>query len=119
MKIKFSTRIVILTKTKAYKIPIDRRGLIQCRNEYSVWKSMIPVRPFLAPLVWYRFGIVCQERVQPIKEFDRRLVYLLKDKIPKLNIENCDLHNQDNWGLYNNEQVLLDYGIDQKVSEMY
>lgn len=110
---------MLITKTRVYKIPIDRRGLMQCRNEYTVWNTIILARPFLAPLVWYKFGIICQERVQPIERLDRSLIYLLKDRIPQLNIENCDLHNKDNWGLYNNNQVLLDYGVDQKVSEMY
>jgi len=46
-------------------------------------------------------------------------VRYIKDLIPALDIENCDLYNVENWGYYNGRFVLLDYGIDERISKMY
>lgn len=121
MKIRYSTRIVILIGNRAYKFPISRRGWLQGKNEAQVWRDFKHTQ-MLAPLLWERWGIVCQERCQPISGLSpsRKLkVKLIKRQIPQLDIDNCDLYNYKNWGKYKNRLVLVDYGIDETVSKLY
>ena len=118
MKIKTSTRIVLLTKKRAYKLPIDFRGYLQGKNEGIFWKLYSKTN-MLAPLHWERFGIVCQERVDSVVYVKPSLVSKIKELIPQFNFENCDLRNPENWGMYNGKYVLLDYGIDERISKMY
>jgi len=116
MTIKSSTRVVIILKDKVYKIPIDYRGFLQGKNESKVWRQYKHTNT-LVPLKWERFGIVYQERAERICH--RPPIEDIKKLIPQFDIDNCDLHNIDNWGLYNNKTVLVDYGIDEKISKMY
>lgn len=118
MTIKYSTRLVILTKDKAYKIPLSYRGWLQGKNEKKVWNKYNSTG-MLAPFVWEFFGIVCQTRVSPVESIDVNTVIDIKSLIPQFNFDNCDLHNPQNWGIYNGSKVLLDYGVDEKVSQMY
>jgi hypothetical protein len=120
MKIRYSTRIVFLIGSKAYKFPISYRGWLQGKNEKEVWE-LYKDTGILAPLIWERFGIVCQERCQPISHtvFLMEKVTEAKSLIPRFNISNCDLYNKENWGKYKNKFVLLDYGIDERISNMY
>lgn len=118
MKIKISTRLVILTKTKAYKIPLDRRGWLQGINEGNVWTKH-KASGYLAPLIWSFGGFVCMHRVTPTNEIPLQLVATIKAAIPAFDIANCDLYRLENWGEYMGSCVLLDYGIDERVSTMY
>jgi len=118
MTIKYSTRLVILTKDKAYKIPLSYRGWLQGKNEKKVWDKYNSTG-MLAPFVWEFFGIVCQTRVSPVESIDVNTVIDIKSLIPQFNFDNCDLHNPQNWGVYNGNKVLLDYGVDERVSQMY
>ena len=118
INIKVSTRLVILTKYKAYKIPLNKRGLLQCKNEYKIWKSG-KGRKYLAPLLWYKLGIVCQERVKELDKLDTHIVLKVKKLFPELDIDNCDLYFKHNWGLHYGQQVLVDYGIDKTIVKMY
>jgi len=48
------------------------------------------------------------------------VVYGLKDTIPEFNIYNCDLHRTENWGMTENlGHILIDYGINERISKMY
>ena len=116
--IKISTRVVILGKNRVWKIPIDYRGYLQGKNEGRVWEEY-KSKNILQPIIWERFGIVCQERAQPVESISTSNVKKLKSIISQLDIPNCDLHNPENWGMYNGELRLLDYGIDEKISRMY
>lgn len=118
MNIKISTRLVIITKTKVFKIPIDRRGWLQGINEKKVWDTY-GQSGLLAPLLWSFGGFVCMERVLPTSYIPPYLIQQIKDMVPTMNIKNCDLHRLENWGERNGTKVLLDYGIDQRISEMY
>ena len=69
MQIKISTRLVILTKNRAYKIPLGRRGWLQGKNENFIWNKYETLN-LLAPLFWEFLGIVCQMRIKPIKEIN-------------------------------------------------
>ena len=73
IKIIWSTRIVILTENFALKIPIDKRGWLQGKNEKVVW-DVYKHSNFLAPLRWEWFGIVCQERCEPLQVIDETIV---------------------------------------------
>ena len=116
--IKISTRIVFLIKDRAYKFPVSRRGYLQGKQESLIWKKYKDTG-FFAPLIWECFGIVCQERVRSLDKFSDTRLELIRNTISELNIENCDLHNIANWGLYKDLPVLLDYGINERISTMY
>jgi len=118
IKIKISTRIVFILKNRVIKIPIDKRGYLQGKNENKVWDKYKD-SGILAPLIWERFGVVCQERAEHIKSIDDDKVMEVKSIIPQFNFNNCDLYNPKNWGQYKGKLVLLDYGIDESISNMY
>ena len=116
--LRVSTRIVVLTNHWVYKFPIDRRGYLQGRNEGKVWKQYKDCKT-LAPLKWEFLGVVCMARAQEIERRPLQWIRYIKDLIPALDIDNCDLYNVENWGYYNGRYVLLDYGIDERISKMY
>ena len=116
--IKISTRLVILTKTSAYKIPLSYRGYVQGLNEGKCW-SKYKHTGMLARLRWSYLGFVCQDRIPQTGILNEKAVLSIKDTIPEFNFTNCDLYNVDNWGVLNGKDLLLDYGIDKRVSEMY
>lgn len=118
IEIKASTRLVILTKKYALKIPFDKRGFLQGKNEAYIWNKYKHTG-FFAPLIWQFFGIVCQRRCHEVDDFDLFMVLEIKENIKEFDFLNCDLFNQDNWGLYLGRQVLLDYGINERISKMY
>ncbi|MAZ30857.1 MAG: hypothetical protein CMP57_02055 [Flavobacteriales bacterium] len=116
--IKISTRLVFLIKSKVYKFPLSRRGYLQGKQESYIWNKYKHTK-FFAPLIWERFGIVCQERVSPLDRFSHNRLELIRNSISELKIENCDLYNISNWGIYEDQPVLLDYGINKRISNMY
>ena len=116
--IKISTRLVVMGKSKVLKIPVDYRGYLQGKNEGKLWEEY-KYNNILQPIIWECFGIVCQERAKPVESISASNVKKLKSIIPQLDIPNCDLHNPENWGMYNGELRLLDYGIDEEISRMY
>lgn len=117
MKIRISTRVVFLTKRYAVKIPIDRRGWLQGINERKLWSKY--KSPNLVPLVWGFGGIVCQKRASKPSTFRTKYVAHIKREIPELDVLNCDLYNNENWGIYKGRLVLIDYGITEQISKMY
>ena len=118
MRIKLSTRLVIITRFYAVKIPIDLRGWMQGRNEVKLW-SKYGHRERFVPLIWSIGGIVCQPKVPLYTGKIWSHATSIKNRIPELNIGNCDLYCQENWGVYEGEVMLLDYGISHRVSKMY
>lgn len=118
LSIKYSTRLVFLIKNRAYKFPLSRRGYLQGKQESLVWKQYKDTG-LLAPLIWERFGIVCQQRIEQLDTLSHDRLVLIRTTIPELNIQNCDLYNIENWGIHNNLPVLLDYGINERISSMY
>ena len=59
------------------------------------------------------------KKCEPINKIDINKVNQIKKLIPLFDFKNCDLHNPENWGIYNKKVVLLDYGINKKISKMY
>jgi hypothetical protein len=118
MKIKVSTRVVFLFKNIVIKIPISRRGYLQCKNERFIWDKYKHTS-MLAELHSERFGIVCMKRYPSANIIPEYVVYGIKSEIPELNIKNCDLYNCENWGIDKDFYILLDYGINEEISKMY
>jgi len=116
--IRISTRLVLLTPRRAYKIPLDRRGWLQGRNERRIWDQYQGTN-YLAPLLWSCGGFICMERVDPadqVSGWDRMKV---RRAVPPLACRNGDLHRVENWGKHQGRTVLLDYGISSRVAAMY
>lgn len=123
MTIRLSTRLVLLTRTSAYKIPLSRRGYLQGVNEGKMWGKYAHTG-LLARLRWQLLGVVCQDRIpQAAKSLNRALfeqqVAEAKRLIPEFQFDNCDLYNIDNWALLNDKYILLDYGVNERISKMY
>jgi hypothetical protein len=124
MRIEYSTRLVFIFRTFVIKIPLSKRGYLQGINEKFIWNKYKGIAP-LAPLKWMHLGIVCQVKcepiyaVHPLKFNSLNKVSEAKSLMEEFNFTNCDLHNPDNWGVYNNKVVLLDYGITEAISHMY
>jgi hypothetical protein len=118
MKIKISTRIVLLFKTFVIKIPVSYRGYLQCKNEKLIWDKYKHLG-LLGELYWEKRGIICMKRYEPVKQVHHLDVFKIKNNIDEMNIINCDLYKIQNWGLGDTRQILIDYGISEEVSKMY
>ena len=116
--VRISTRLVFLAFGYALKIPIDSRGWIQGKNERKTWDEYHSTE-LLVDLVWSFGAIICQRRAEAVEEIPVEYIREVKKAIPHFRILNCDLHNPKNWGRHGGKIVLLDYGIDEKVSRMY
>jgi len=116
---RISTRLVILFKNFVVKIPLERKGFLQCRNEKSIWKKYKDVAP-LAELRFALLGVIIQKRYTevdyiPIEEVDK-----IKSIIPEFQFENGDLWNYENWGQdENGNYILLDYGNSKYLAGLY
>ena len=118
IKVRYSTRFVILFKNIVLKIPLNKKGFLQGYNEKKVWNKYENKAP-LAELKWMFLGIVCQRRYRSIKEVPRIEVDKIKKLIPEFNFENCDFWNYENWGKDGEEYILLDYGNNPYVASLY
>ena len=115
---KYSTRLVILLNNIVIKIPISRRGYLQGLNEKKIWDKYNSL-DLLAELKWVCMGVVCQKRYNMVKSIPDRVVLYTKKEIPEFNIPNCDLYNSSNWGVEDNYYILLDYGINKQITNLY
>jgi hypothetical protein len=118
MKLEYSTRLVFIFKTFVIKIPLSRRGYLQGINEKFIWDKYKDIAP-LAKLKWMHLGVVCQTKCFPIKFISSDKILQVKLLIEEFNFIHCDLYNPNNWGMYNDKIVLLDYGITKSISKMY
>jgi hypothetical protein len=124
MRIEYSTRLVFIFRTFVIKIPLSRRGYLQGINEKLIWDKYKDIAS-LAELKWMHLGIVCQVKCKPLytkhplKFMSLNKVSEAKSLMKEFNFDNCDLYNPDNWGVYNNKVVLLDYGITESISKLY
>ena len=116
---KISTRIVFIFKTFVIKIPLDKRGYLQGKNEKELWDKYSHTK-YLGELYWEKFGIVCMKKYTVCKiKLPPIVIQNIKTNIKELNIDNCDLNNPKNWAIENNHFVLIDYGINETISKMY
>ena len=118
MKIRISTRVVFVFKRRVIKIPVSYRGYLQCKNERELWDKYSSAG-LLGKMYWYRFGIVCMKRYRRATQSPLNKICEVKNKIPELNIINCDLHVIANWGFQQGNYYLIDYGINERISKMY
>lgn len=115
---KYSTRLVIVLNNIVIKIPISRRGYLQGLNEKKIWDKYNSL-DLLAELKWMHLGVVCQKRYNIVKSIPDRVVLYTKKEIPEFNIPNCDLYNSLNWGIEDDKYILLDYGINKQITNLY
>lgn len=115
---KYSTRLVILFENVVIKIPLSKRGYLQGLNEKVIWDKYKQIS-LLAELKWMYLGIVCQKRYKPVKRVPNKIVFQIKELIPEFDFDNCDLYKAENWGIEEKNYILLDYGINQKIADLY
>ena len=119
VKIKYSTRIVLIFNKFVVKIPISKRGYLQGLNEKKIWNKY-KNDVLLAETKWIFMGIVCQKRYDTnLLSIPNKVVKHYKLQIHEFNFDNCDLHNVKNWGMKDNKYILLDYGISLYISKLY
>lgn len=118
MRIKISTRLVILIGKYALKFPLSRRGFLQCKNERRIWKDYKHT-DLIGILYWECLGVVCMKRYEQVKSIPISQIEIVKSTIPEFDIQRCDLHNRLNWGIENGKYYLIDYGINQYISTLY
>ena len=118
MKIRISTRLVLLIGKYVYKFPISKRGYLQGKNETKIWYKYKYLN-LLGYLHWEYFGIVCMKRYEPCIQIPEHIVTSIKKTISEFDIDNCDLYNHKNWGVEQNKYYLIDYGINEYISKLY
>lgn len=119
MKIKISTRVVLIFDDYVLKFPISLRGYLQCKQEQYIWSNYKHLG-LLGEIFWYKKGIVCMKKYRPIKKVFHLNVFKIKNNIDDLNIVMCDLYKPCNWGMdENGKHILIDYGINDEISKMY
>ena len=124
--IRYSTRLVFLLGKIVIKIPLSRRGYLQGKNEKRMWDKYNNLN-ILGKLYWEWNGIICMRRYKPAnvlineKEHHKFIdtVVGVKHMIPEFDIDKCDLYRVENWGRLENDYVLIDYGINEEVSNLY
>jgi hypothetical protein len=117
--IKYSTRLVILFDNIVIKIPLSKRGYLQGLNEKEIWDKYSKLG-ILAELKWMYFGVVCQKRYdKELLTIPNIVVRRIKEKIPEFDFSGCDLHNAENWGMEGKNYILLDYGINKHIANLY
>jgi hypothetical protein len=121
MKIRFSTRLVIIFSKFVLKIPVDRRGYLQGKNEGRRWKQYGHTG-MLGKLHWEFLGLVAMKRYDSVP-ISRKILPAhikgMKMMIPEFDFPNCNLSNRNDWGYSNGGLVLIDYGINEYVSTLY
>ena len=118
MKLKISTRLVLVIGEVAIKFPLGRRGYLQGKNEKDLY-SRYAETGMLAPLLWERFGITCLQRCDMAPSLPEEAILEIKRRIPELDIKRCDLYNIDNWGTRGGKPILIDYGVSEYISTLY
>ena len=118
MKIRYSTRLVLLIGSIVIKIPISKRGYLQCKNESKMYEKYKHFN-ILGELYWEWNGIVCMRRYHSTDVIDDDVVFGIKYLINEFDIVRCDLFNPLNWGKDGDEYVLIDYGINEEISRLY
>lgn len=116
--IRYSTRLVVLMFGIVLKIPLSRRGYLQCKNERRMWERYKHLN-VLGRLYWEFGGIVCMKRYVVARVTPEDEVIGIKHLIPEFDIDNCDLYRAENWGKSGDDYVLIDYGINAYISGLY
>ena len=119
MRIRISTRLVLVFDKVVIKIPLSRRGYLQGKNEsylYDKYKD----KGILGELKCERFGVVCMKRYPMASRIPHYVVRCIKELIPEFDIGRCDLYKVENWGKdEGSNPILIDYGINEYISTLY
>lgn len=103
------------------KVAKNERGTIEIENEWYVYNHVPShIQTKLCPIVWYEKGYLIMPK---IKVYGRGLNFnhcptLFADKnkelvnylVKEFDLDDFDFTFEFNWGLYNGNLVLLDYG---------
>ncbi len=124
--IKYSTRLVFLIGNIVIKIPLSKRGYLQCKNEKRMWDKYKHLN-VLGKLYWEWNGIICMKKYKPTNVLINQneannfidTVVGVKHLIPEFDIDKCDLYRAENWGIDGDDYVLIDYGINEEISKLY
>jgi hypothetical protein len=124
--IKYSTRLVFLIGNIVIKIPLSKRGYLQCKNEKKMWDKYKHLN-VLGKLYWEWNGIICMKKYKPTNVLINQneannfidTVVGVKHMIPEFDIDKCDLYRAENWGIDGDDYVLIDYGINEEISKLY
>jgi hypothetical protein len=124
--IKYSTRLVFLIGNIVIKIPLSKRGYLQCKNEKKMWDKYKHLN-VLGKLYWEWNGIICMKKYKPTNVLINQneannfidTVVGVKHLIPEFDIDRCDLYRAENWGIDGDDYVLIDYGINEEISKLY
>jgi hypothetical protein len=124
--IKYSTRLVFLIGNIVIKIPLSKRGYLQCKNEKRMWDKYKHLN-VLGKLYWEWNGIICMKKYKPTNVLINEnvahdfidTVVGVKHLIPEFDIDKCDLYRAENWGIDGDDYVLIDYGINEEISKLY
>jgi hypothetical protein len=124
--IKYSTRLVFLIGNIVIKIPLSKRGYLQCKNEKRMWDKYKHLN-VLGKLYWEWNGIICMKKYKPTNVLINQneannfidTVVGVKHLIPEFDIDRCDLYRAENWGIDGDDYVLIDYGINEEISKLY
>lgn len=124
--IRYSTRLVLLLGKIVIKIPLSKRGYLQCKNEKKMWDKYKHLN-VLGKLYWEWNGIICMKKYKPTNVLINQneannfidTVIGVKHLIPEFDIDKCDLYRAENWGRSGNDYVLIDYGINEEISKLY
>ncbi len=124
--IKYSTRLVFLIGNIVIKIPLSKRGYLQCKNEKRMWDKYKHLN-VLGKLYWEWNGIICMKKYKPTNVLINQneannfidTVVGVKHLIPEFDIDMCDLYRAENWGIDGDDYVLIDYGINEEISKLY
>jgi len=124
--IKYSTRLVFLIGNIVIKIPLSKRGYLQCKNEKRMWDKYKHLN-VLGKLYWEWNGIICMKKYKTTNVLINQneannfidTVVGVKHLIPEFDIDKCDLYRAENWGIDGDDYVLIDYGINEEISKLY
>jgi hypothetical protein len=116
-----SSRLVLLIGSVAIKLPFNRCGIEQSKQEIKTWEKY-KSRPFNR--IRKTFGpIIISDRCSKVtrEEFPFFDLYVdqLEIEYPELKFEYGDIHNPDNWGWICGELVIVDYGLNLEIEKKF
>lgn len=119
MKIRISTRVVLMFEDYVLKFPVSLRGHLQCIQEKYIWEKYHNTG-LLGELISYKYGIIKMKKYNPCESIDFLKVMDTKKIIKEFDFKYCDLYNYKNWGKSEDGKIILiDYGINEDISKMY
>ena len=105
----------------------NKRGKIECSNEYYLYENIDAMyKKYLCPVIYYDDGIIVMQNTEHVnlEEFNQNILSKHENLISYLykefGMDDFDLKCHFNWGKINENYVLIDYGhhyFDENLSE--